>query len=55
MIAKEASPIYIDMTFQPIIGILVNNDSELIVGGLSCMLSKYSLEVPSDPNLIKII
>ena len=55
MISKEAAPVYIDMKYEPRRGILVNNESELIIGGISGNMSKYSLNSPTAPALISNI
>lgn len=52
---KEAKPIYIKVPHMPYCGILVNDDTELIVGGNDGNMSKYSLWDPSIPVLIKNI
>jgi hypothetical protein len=43
------------MEYTPLRGILVNNDSELIVGGEDGNMSKYSLVTPTAPALISNI
>jgi len=43
------------MNYSPLRGILVNNESELIIGGQSGNLSKYSINNPAAPLLIKNI
>ena len=40
------------MDYLPVRGVLVNDDSELIVGGLDDNLSKFSLKTPTSPELI---
>ena len=43
------------MEYSPNRGILVNDDTELIVGGFNGNMSKYSLKTPAAPALISII
>ena len=52
MISKKADPVYIDMEYKPFRGILVNNESELIIGGDKGHMSKYSLDNPAEPKLL---
>ena len=43
------------MQYTPHAGILVNNDTELIVGGEDGKMSKFSLVTPTAPALISNI
>jgi len=43
------------MKYKPFRGILVNNESELIIGGDKGYMSKYSLNTPTAPKLISDI
>ena len=55
MISKEAVPVYINMEYEPYRGILVNNESKLIIGGGDGSMSKYSLNNPTASALISNI